>query len=165
MSLDRRSFLQLLTTGALAGAFPASIGRALAIPANVRTGTLEDVEHIVVLMQENRSFDHYFGSLRGVRGFGDPHPALQPSGQDVWNQDGVLPFHPTAPDLGLQFIADLAHDWNTTHQALDGGGYGQWVQAKTNVTMAYLTREDIPFHYALADAFTICANCHCSLLT
>ena len=49
-----------------------SIGRALAIPANNRTGTLRDVEHIVVLMQENRSFDHYFGTLRGVRGFNDP---------------------------------------------------------------------------------------------
>jgi phospholipase C len=58
---------------------------------------------------------------------------------------------------GQQFIADLAHDWDT-HVALDGGAYDQWVQAKTNITMAYLTRDDIPFHYALADAFTICDN-------
>ncbi len=148
-----------------ATALSSSIARAAAIAPAVRTRTVNDVEHIVVLMQENRSFDHYFGSLRGVRGFGDPHPALQPGGQTVWNQDGVLPFHPTAPDLGLQFIADLAHDWNTTHQALDGGAYDQWVEAKTNITMAYLNRGDIPFHYALADAFTICDNYHCSLLT
>ncbi|HEY6793006.1 MAG TPA: alkaline phosphatase family protein, partial [Trebonia sp.] len=163
--IDRRRFLQIAGGTVAATALTSSIARAAAIPPAVRTRTVKDVEHIVVLMQENRSFDHYFGSLRGVRGFGDPHPALQPSGQDVWNQDGALPFHPTAPDLGLQFIADLAHDWDTTHQALDGGGYGQWVQAKTNVTMAYLTRDDIPFHYALADAFTICDNYHCSLLT
>jgi phospholipase C len=163
--IDRRRFLQITGGAVAATALSSSVARAAAIPPAVRTRTLKDVEHIVVLMQENRSFDHYFGSLRGVRGFGDPHPALQPSGQDVWNQDGVLPFHPTAPDLGLQFIADLAHDWNTTHVALDGGAYDMWVQAKTDVTMAYLTRDDIPFHYALADAFTICDNYHCSLLT
>jgi phospholipase C len=163
--VDRRRFLQIAGGTVAATALSSSIARAAAIPPAVRTRTIKDVEHIVVLMQENRSFDHYFGSLRGVRGFGDPHPALQPSGQTVWNQDGVLPFHPTAPDLGLQFIVDLAHDWNTTHAALDGGAYDQWVQQKTNVTMAYLTRNDIPFHYALADAFTICDNYHCSLLT
>jgi phospholipase C len=163
--VDRRRFLQIAGGSVAATALSSSIARAAAIAPAVRTRTVNDVEHIVVLMQENRSFDHYFGSLRGVRGFGDPHPALQPGGQSVWTQDGVLPFHPTAPDLGLQFIADLAHDWNTTHQALDGGGYDQWVEAKSNITMAYLNRNDIPFHYALADAFTICDNYHCSLLT
>jgi phospholipase C len=163
--VDRRRFLQIAGGSVAATALSSSIARAAAIAPSVRTRTVNDVEHIVVLMQENRSFDHYFGSLRGVRGFGDPHPVLQPNGQAVWNQDGVLPFHPTAPDLGLQFIADLAHDWNTTHQALDGGAYDQWVEAKSNITMAYLNRNDIPFHYALADAFTICDNYHCSLLT
>ncbi|MGH9550489.1 MAG: alkaline phosphatase family protein, partial [Terriglobales bacterium] len=74
MSTDRRTFLQLLTSGALSGAFPAAIARALEIPANHRTRTIADVEHIVFMMQENRSFDHYFGTLRGVRGFGDPRP-------------------------------------------------------------------------------------------
>ncbi|MBX6360876.1 MAG: phospholipase C, phosphocholine-specific, partial [Acidobacterium ailaaui] len=70
MPTDRRTFLKLLTTGALSATFPASIQRALAIPANHRNGNITDVEHIVILMQENRSFDHYFGTLRGVRGFG-----------------------------------------------------------------------------------------------
>jgi len=163
--LDRRRFLQIAGGAVAATALSSSVARAAEIGPAIRTRTIKDVEHIVVLMQENRSFDHYFGSLRGVRGFGDPHPALQPSGQSVWNQAGVLPFRPTAPDLGLQFIADLAHDWDSTHAALNGGAYDRWVQAKTNVTMAYLTRHDIPFHYALADAFTICDNYHCSLLT
>jgi phospholipase C len=72
LSLDRRKFLQLLSSGALAASLPASISRALSLPANNATGTIVDVEHIVVLMQENRSFDHYFGTLRGVRGYGDP---------------------------------------------------------------------------------------------
>ena len=86
MSTDRRSFLKLLSTSAFAASFPASIARALAIPANRRTGTIEDVEHVVFMMQENRSFDHYFGSLRGVRGFGDPRAVKLPTGKSVWHQ-------------------------------------------------------------------------------
>src|SRR5882672_6375802 len=72
MTTDRRAFLHILTGTTLAAALPASISRALAIPANHRTGTIKDVEHVVILMQENISFDKYFGSLRGVRGFSDP---------------------------------------------------------------------------------------------
>jgi phospholipase C len=107
--------------------FNASIRRALAIPAHHRTGTIADVEHIVFLMQENRSFDHYFGTLRGVRGFGDPRAVRLPSGDPVWRQPGggaaVLPFHPTAPGLGGQFLEDLPHDWRTTHDAWNLGKY------------------------------------------
>ncbi len=165
---DRRSFLKLLGTGAAASAMQASIGRALAIPAHNATGTIRDVEHIVVLMQENRSFDHYFGMLQGVRGFGDPRAMRLPSGAPIWQQPTgtsyVLPFHPTAPDLGLQFIEDLPHDWDTTHAAWNNGNWDGWVPAKGTTTMAHLDRSDIPFHYALADAFTICDAYHCSLL-
>lgn len=167
-SMSRRRFLQLLGSTTLASMLPASIARALEIPAHRRTGTIEDVEHIVILMQENRSFDHYFGSLKGVRGFGDPRPVNLSTGNSVWYQpDGtgyVLPFHPTAPDLGLQFLEDLAHDWTSTHAAWNTGQYDQWVPNKGTTTMAYLTREDIPFHYALADAFTICDAYHCSVM-
>ena len=165
---DRRNFLRLLGSTSLASMFPASIARALELPGNHRTGTIEDVEHIVVLMQENRSFDHYFGTLRGVRGYGDPRPVNLPSGKPVWYQpDGgsyVLPFRPNADKLGLQFVEDLAHDWTTTHQAWNQGKYDQWVPSKGAASMAHLTRKDIPFHYALADAFTICDAYHCSLL-
>ena len=168
MATDRRRFLKMLSAGALASAFPASIKRALALPAHHRTGTIDDVEHIVILMQENRSFDHYFGTLRGVRGFGDPRAVSLPSGAPVWNQpDGtsaVLPFHPTASNLGLQFLEDLPHGWTDTHKAWNSGKYDQWVPSKGTTTMAYLTRADIPFHYALADAFTVCDAYHCSLL-
>ena len=172
MATDRRRFLQLLGAGggvaAFTAPFTASIKRALAIPANHRTETIADVEHIVFLMQENRSFDHYFGTLRGVRGFGDPRAVTLPSGAPVWNQPNgagaVLPFHPTAPDLGLQFFEDLPHDWKTTQEAWNRGNYDGWVPSKGTSTMAYLTRDDIPFHYALADAFTICDAYHCSLL-
>jgi phospholipase C len=168
MALDRRTFLQLLGTGALAGAFPASIARALAIPARVRTGTIDDVEHVVVMMQENRSFDHYFGTLQGVRGFGDPRAVTLASGQTVFAQPQgagyVMPFHPAAPNLGLTFIQDLPHDWTSTQKMWNQGQYDQWIPNKGTTTMAHLVRSDIPYHYALADAFTICDAYHCSLL-
>ena len=167
---DRRTFLQILSASAAVAALPASISKALAIPANNRTGTIEDVEHIVILMQENRSFDHYFGTLQGVRGYGDPRAVTLPSGNSVFFQPDaagtgtVAPFHPTAHNLGLQFIEDLAHDWTSTHDAWNNGNHDQWVVQKGTTTMAHYVRADIPFHYALADAFTICDAYHCSLL-
>ena len=171
MNTDRREFLKLLTAGAAAGLFPASIARALAIPANSQTGSINDVGHIVFLMQENRAFDHYFGTLQGVRGFGDPRAVKLPTGKSVFyqpdanNADGyVLPFRPNASNLGSKYLADLPHDWNSTHATWDGGTYDQWVPNKGEDCMAYYTRNDIPFHYALADAFTICDAYHCSVL-
>jgi phospholipase C len=166
--VNRRRFLQLAGATSAFTALSSSIQRAAAIPANHRTGSIEDVEHIVVLMQENRSFDHYFGKLRGVRGFGDPHPVTLDSGKSVWHQsDGtkdLLPFHPTADDLGMQFLEGLPHGWTDGQQAYNNGKYDKWVPAKGTTTMAYLTREDIPFHYALADAFTVCDAYHCSFI-
>jgi len=169
VALDRRSFLQLLGTSALAAAFQESIAKAVAIPANNQTGTIADVGHIVFMMQENRSFDHYFGTLSGVRGFGDPRAVRLNTGKSVFYQPDdaggyVLPFHPNAPDLGMQFLEDLVHDWTTTHVAWNQGNYDQWVPAKTYLTMAHLQRGDIPYQYALADAFTVCDAYHCSLL-
>jgi phospholipase C len=165
---NRRRFLQLAGGTAAASLLSTSIARAAAIPAYRGTGTLRDVEHIVVLMQENRSFDHYFGTLRGVRGFGDPRPVSLPNGKPVWYQSNgsrdILPFRPDADNLGLQFIQDLPHGWPDTHAAWNAGHYDNWVPAKGSTTMAYLTREDIPFHYALADAFTICDAYHCSFM-
>ena len=167
--VNRRRFLQLAGATSAFTALSGSIERAAALPANHRTGSIEDVEHIVVLMQENRSFDHYFGKLRGVRGFGDPRPVTLAGGKSVWHQadaggKDVLPFHPDADDLGLAFIQDLPHGWNDGHAAFNGGKYDKWVPSKSATTMAYLTREDIPFHYALADAFTVCDAYHLSLI-
>jgi len=168
---DRRDFLRQALFGAglsAAGALPSVIRQALAIPANRETGTLADVKHIVILMQENRSFDHYFGTLKGVCGFGDPRPATLPNGQAVWRQPAprgeLLPFRPDSPHLGLQFMAGTPHDWPTTQRAWNEGRSDQWVAAKGPNTMAHFARADIPFHYALADAFTVCDAYHCSLL-
>ncbi|WP_459568602.1 phosphocholine-specific phospholipase C [Cupriavidus sp. 8B] len=174
-SNSRREFLrsaaQAAGAAAAMGVLPEGIRNALAIPAHDASRSIEDVKHIVVLMQENRSFDHYFGTLKGVRGFGDKRTITLPNGKPVWYQPVaagagyVLPFRPSAPDLGMQFLQDLPHDWNTTHTAWNGGRYDQWVPSKGTTTMAYLTRQDIPFHYQLADAFTICDAYHCSGMT
>ena len=176
---SRRDFLRAAAQAAgsatAMGVLPAGIRNALAIPAHNAKGSIEDVEHIVILMQETRSFDHYFGTLRGVRGFGDRRALTLPGGQPVWYQptapgsaSSVLPFHPAAQSpgqsLGLTFLQDLPHDWTSTHAALNGGLNNQWVPSKGSTSMAYLTREDIPFHYQLADAFTICDAYHCSIL-
>ena len=142
---DRRAFIKALGAGTAAAMLPASILRALAIPAHNATGTIMDVEHVVILMQENRGFDHYFGTLQGVRGFNDPRAVKLSNGNSVWYQptgtgtDYVLPFHPTtpvsgssgAPDLGVTFIEDLDHFWNATHQAWNNGQWDQWVPNKT----------------------------------
>jgi phospholipase C len=167
-NVNRRRFLQLAGGSVAATMLSDSIAKAVTIPANRRTRSLKDVEHIVVLMQENRSFDHYYGVMRGVRGFGDPHPIVLPSGQPVWYQaDGstvVPPFRPNVGNLALTFIEDLDHSWDGTHQMFDDGNWDQWLPAKTTTCMAHMERADLPFHYALADAFTVCDGYHCSML-
>jgi phospholipase C len=166
--VNRRRFLQLAGGSVAATMLSDSIAKALAIPGNHATRSLDDVEHIVVLMQENRSFDHYFGTLGGVRGFGDPHPVTLPSGKPVWYQaDGatvVPPFRPDVGNLALTFIEDLDHSWDGTHQMFNGGKWDQWLPAKTTTSMAHMERRDLPFHYALADAFTVCDGYYCSML-
>ena len=142
--VNRRRFLQLAGGSVAATMLSDSIARALAIPANRATRSLEDVEHIVVLMQENRAFDHYFGVMRGVRGFGDPHPVTLPSGKPVWYQaDGATvtpPFRPDVENLALTFIEDLDHSWDGTHQMFNGGNWDQWIPAKTTTAMAHMQR-------------------------
>ncbi|TLT32252.1 alkaline phosphatase family protein, partial [Acinetobacter baumannii] len=99
--MNRREFLlnstkTMFGTAALAS-FPLSIQKALAIDAKVESGTIQDVKHIVILTQENRSFDNYFGTLKGVRGFGDRFTIPMTEGRKVWeqydaNKKKVLPY-------------------------------------------------------------------------
>ncbi|MHC1478646.1 phosphocholine-specific phospholipase C [Frateuria aurantia] len=168
MPLDRRRFLQLSATAASTPLWPASIAKALGIAPATVNGTLEDVQHVVILMQENRAFDHYFGSLRGVRGFGDPRPLTLRNGKPVWQQprnpgsdDTLLPFHLDSRLTGAQCMDDLNHDWKASHDIWKD--HDAWVTRKTPMTMGHFTREDLPFYYALADAFTICDGYHASI--
>jgi phospholipase C len=149
---------------------PPSIARALSIPAARVTGTIADVEHVVILMQENRSFDHYFGTLNGVRGFGDPRPITLRNGKPVWyqpsdDQGHVLPFAlrggGDAQDRTQCVETDLPHAWKGSQGTW--AFHDAWVHKKGHTSMGYLTRQDIPFYYALADAFTIGDAYHASL--
>jgi phospholipase C len=171
---NRRDFLRMAGMAATAvPLWPGLISRALAIPANRRTGTLRDVEHIVVCMQENRSFDHYFGMLNGVRGFGDPRPLRLPGGRSVWAQpstqhkDGyVLPFHGDSKTTQSFAVdgADQSHQGNMV--IFNRGRYDRWGHSsELENRMLHYGPRDLPFYYALADAFTICDAYHCSTMT
>ncbi len=166
--LDRRTFLRF-AGGALATAsMPASIREALAIPADVRSGTIMDVEHVVILMQENRSFDHYFGTLPGVRGFGDRFPIPLATGKPVWFQRGrggreILPYHLDGTLGNAQRVDGAPHDWASAHHAWDEGRTGYWPAFKKPHSMGYYKEQELPFQFALANAFTICEAYHCSI--
>jgi len=164
---DRRQFLAGGT--ALAGLFPASIQKALAIPADSRTGTIKDVRHVVILMMENRAFDHYFGTLRGVRGFGDRHPVPLESGKPVWFQsDGtreIPPYHLDTATTSAMRVPGTPHAFNDAQAAWNQGKFGFWPKFKTQFSMGHYRRVDLPYQFALAEAFTICDAHHCSITT
>jgi phospholipase C len=172
MQKTRREFLNLSAhaMGAVTAArliYP-SIARALDVPAHTATHSIMDVQHVVILMQENRSFDHYFGSLRGVRGFGDRIPFPLPDGDGVWAQKdregkAIHPFHMSTQSTSAQKVPDLAHSWESAQGAFNNGKYDRWIAYKSPLTMAHYRREDVPFQYALADAFTLCDAYHCSI--
>lgn len=198
---NRRTFLKLMgiTAATTVADLNADIAKAMNIPANNRFGSIEDVEHIVVLMQENRPFDHHFGTLRGVRGFSDPRavdihlplsgggstPAsvfLQPAGATnvakgfsvpadsvggPANGVPVIPpfrVNPDGANPGLTYLPGTSHSWNNTHKCWNEGQYDNFPPTNGPMTMSYLKRDDIPYHYALADAFTVGDAYYCSIL-
>ncbi|GAA1939641.1 phosphocholine-specific phospholipase C [Kitasatospora viridis] len=178
--LTRRTFLgSAAALGAAVGLEVVPGTQARAAAAAARTGTIRDVKHVVVLMQENRSFDHYFGTLRGVRGFGDRTAVQLPDGNSVFNQpNGGKRQYPwqlsatktwwwgVSKEKIAQCDGSLAHTWATQHAAWNNGRMDSWVAAKgSDRTLGFMDRSDIPFHYALADAYTICDAYHCSVLS
>jgi phospholipase C len=170
MAIDRRRFLLSTAAASSAAALPPSIARALEIPAHKRTGTVMDVEHVVILTQENRSFDHYFGTLRGVRGFGDRFaiPArdatvfVQPTERDAAKP--IAPFRlDTGAKAGLIRVNGTPHSFQDAQAAWDNGRMSAWPAAKHDRAMGYFSRADIPYQFALAEAFTICDAYHCAI--
>jgi phospholipase C len=147
----------------VAGVAAAALLALASSDATAATGTIQDVQHVVILMQENRSFDHYFGCMGGVRGYNDRNALLLSSGQDDFHQPSgasfVLPF-----PLTNQCINDVAHDQGSGLDDWDAGKWDQWVPAKGVETLSYYPPGYIPLHYALANAYTICDNNYCSLI-
>ncbi|WP_338884090.1 phospholipase C, phosphocholine-specific [Xenorhabdus sp. TH1] len=164
---SRRKILQAAAIGAASSLLPASIRKALAIPANNRTGTIDDVEHVVILMQENRSFDHYFGTLPGVRGFSDRITIPLSGGRNIWQQQGVgrlvLPYHLDSRRGNAQRVKGTPHSWNDAHSAWDNGCMSAWPTYKTTHSMGYYCQAELPYQFALANAFTLCDAYHCSI--
>lgn len=179
--ITRRGFVALGAGAAAAAALPAGSAEAAgrrtaagapttaASAAPTATGTVKDVRHVVILMQENRSFDHYFGRLKGVRGFSDRSGITLAGGHSVFDQpNGTGRQYPwklsstpaaggTDPETLAQCNGDLPHSWISQHSAWDKGRLDNWVAGVGNVrTLGYLDRSDMPFHYALADNYTVC---------
>ncbi|MGZ4974706.1 MAG: phosphocholine-specific phospholipase C, partial [Limisphaerales bacterium] len=129
-------------------------------------GTLSDVRHVVLLMNENRSYDHYFGSLHGGRGFDDRNAMLLTNGLNAFHQPTgsgggyELPFHSS-----VQCLTDLNHSWPVTHTTFNNGRSDQWVPNKTPETMLHYSRDDLPFYYQLADAYTLGDEYHASVIS
>ncbi|MEV6768163.1 alkaline phosphatase family protein [Nocardia sp. NPDC051030] len=188
-----RGGVGLLGGMAALGGLSMSARAALAQPAAAGS-RLRDIEHVVVFMQENRSFDHYFGSLSGVCGFDDPLAQRDPrTGRSVFEQydpfvfDGsggtVLPWHLGVRASSAQNLSDVDHSWQAQHASVAAGANDRYVASHAldmgtaassshpdgvrnggARVMSYFTREDLPFHYGLADAFTICDRYFCSVI-
>ncbi|HEY3706896.1 MAG TPA: alkaline phosphatase family protein, partial [Terracidiphilus sp.] len=170
---SRRDFLRFIATLAGAagasGIIPEAIERAHAIEPDPGS-TFLDAEHIVILMQENRSFDHAFGTLRGVRGFNDPRALRLANGNSVFVQSdsegrSYAPWRLDIKDTRITWMGSLPHSRESQVDAWNDGLHDGWLDAKRAgekdyahmpLTMGHYTREDLPFYYALADAFTIC---------
>ncbi|MDQ1855954.1 phosphocholine-specific phospholipase C [Chryseobacterium sp. WLY505] len=180
--MNRREFLEkssLLLAGlGTSGVLHPSILKALAIDPAAQS-TFYDAEHVVILMQENRSFDHAFGALKGVRGFLDKRAFVKQDGHSVFFQKNDEGKYASPARLDLRntkstWMSSLPHSWADQQKALNKGKFDQWLQAKASgnkdyknipLTLGYYNREDLPFYYQLADAFTIFDQYFCSSLT
>ncbi len=180
LALTRR---QVLAAGAGAGLALHGRGlqQALAAARPSCATSLNEIEHVIFFIQENRSFDHYFGAYKGVKGFADPHPLklTNGSGLSVFAQPGytapgyggyLLPFHLDMNNNG-ECVHDIDHTWGPQHRSWNGGRMDGFVKehladegANGTVTMGHYTRADLPYYYALADAFTLCDAYHCSVI-
>ena len=168
--LSRRTFMGgAAATAGLLAALPTGMAQAVAEPR--KRGRMDDIEHVVVLMQENRSVDHYYGTMRGVRGFGDRTALRFANGRDVFHQpdparpDGgyLLPFHVDTTKVDGQDLSGNDHSWGGVHAQWDGGNQDGWIADTGEITMSYFTEKDVPFNRALAQAFTFCDSYFCSI--
>ena len=179
---NRRDFLKkaalLSGSAAMINVLPPVIQKALAINPELGS-TFYDAEHIVFLMQENRSFDHQLGNLQGVRGYNDPRAIHLPDNNKVFlqtneNGDTYGPFHLNVKDTKVAWMGSLPHNWTDQTDAMNNGKYDKWLNVKKAhnpnyasipLTMGYCNRADFPFYYSLADAFTVCDQNFSSSIT
>ncbi|MGD0393897.1 MAG: alkaline phosphatase family protein [Acidimicrobiales bacterium] len=170
----------VLAAGCGRGAASSTVTKATAV--NPAGSDLGAVEHVIFLMMENRSYDHYYGTYPGGRGF-DDHPADDlgvfsqacPSNTSASPVGRLLPFRlDTVNTDAADCTFDLTHNWQPQHLCRNGGKMDSFARVHTQpeyegpsqgtLTMGYYTRADLPYYYALADAFTLCDGYHCSVM-
>ena len=115
----------------------------------------------------------------GVRGFNDRCAITLQNGNPVWVQtnaagDSYVPFRLNLKDSKSTWMGSLPHGRTSQVDARNNGLHDRWLDVKRSgekpysempLTLGYYTRDDIPFYYAFADAFTICDQAFCSSLT
>jgi phospholipase C len=161
----------------MGGVFSGCGGSHSILPTGGGTSTcakITDIDHVVILIQENRSFDHYFGSYRGVHGFADTSAAFQqpyPGNTSASPAGVLLPFHLDTIKTDAACIHDISHDWVPQHQSWNNGAMDGFVTSRLTINgnaaplaMGYYTRADLPYYYAIADSFTLCDNYFCSAM-
>jgi phospholipase C len=177
--VPRRSFLKV--SGIAAGAAAVTVGAAgAALAANANgnanggdadaadttpyvlptgfTGTMDDLKHVVILMQENRSFDHYFGQLPGVRGFNDK--------QALRFQDGTSVFQQRDAAGNIQTPQQDDSAWGTDHSftTLNGRRWDTWAKEKGAEAMNYHSPAYMSFYWSVASQFAVGDQYFCSIL-
>src|SRR6202035_979857 len=123
-------------------------------PPTARSGPTP-IKHVIVDVQENRSFDHYYGFAPFAGRFGVPAGYSEPDGNG-----GVAAPHP----LLSRTTPDIAHTWAAMHRAHDGGKMDRFFQANGPTAMGYHGAADLPFHHGLFASSTLCVNYFCSIL-
>ena len=123
-----------------------------------QTSPFRDLQHIVVLMQENRSFDEYFGALPGTRQPASRSRARSGNPNPVDPSSVIAPFHQSA---GCE-VDDLNHAWTGTHAEIDDGrmdGFTAQNVVPADPTgsraMGYYDNRDLPYYYRLASTFGV----------
>jgi phospholipase C len=166
--------------GAVAAPLVTRIGQpTTAVAAAKRCrGKLDDIEHFVILMQENRSFDQYYGMFPGVIGFNDPkhRGAFRQRGYTgTGSDDGrLLPFHLNGRRPIGQCVPDPTHNWAPQHLSWNGGRNDLFYEAHAAAdedgpeaapaVMGYFRQRDVRTHWRLAKQYTLCDRYHCSVL-
>ncbi len=152
--LSRRTFLKgsVVAGGAILG---GGLWSTAVRPSTARADT--PINLIVVSMQENRSFDHYFGyaPLVQAKGFGPPAGYTQPDGAG----GTIAPYRFT--DLQTP---DIPHYWSAVHDQWDLGLMDGFYTHSGIWALGYYTASELPFYYSLFENSTLCGNFFCSLL-
>jgi phospholipase C len=168
--ITRRGFVAGAGVAAAgAGVAAMGLGAGTASAAD-STNPLDGIEHIIVWVQENRSFDHYFGTYPGVAGFADPNamPGVFTQADSRGPGGQIQPFHLDTAETAADCTADPSHSYGAQHQAWDNGKMDAWGAAHSGdadlTYMGYYTRADMPYYYGMADSFTLCDNYFCSVI-